>query len=197
MAAENSSFNTRASLIMRVKDSYDDESWEEFVHYYRGFICAVSRNLGVIEKDVDDITQQVILKAWKALPEFEYDSSRGRFKNWLAQMTRNVVLTFFRSRQREQNRYDEFEKQSTGVDSEFDQMIEAQWKLAIGEMAWENIKGRFSEDAVKCFEYIKQGYKNKDIAQTLGIDANTVAVYKKRIISSLQKEILKLDSHLS
>ncbi len=197
MASDHSPFNTRPSLIIKIRDSYNDNAWEEFVHFYQPFIYAVSRNLGVIEADLDDIVQKVILKAWKALPDFEYDNQKGRFKNWLAQITKNVVLTHFRTRQREQKRYESYQKELDGMDTEFESMIESQWKISIGEMAWSNIKGRFSDITIQCFDYIKQGYKNKDIAKTLNMEPNAVAVLKKRIVGSLQEEIQKLNSHLS
>ena len=197
MASGHSPFNTRPSLIIKIKDSYNDKAWEEFVHFYQPFIYGVSRKLGVSEADLDDIVQKVILKSWEALPGFEYDSQKGRFKNWLAQITRNIVLTHFRSRQREKKRYESYQKEVDEIDSGFETMIESQWKISIGEIAWNNIKDRFSDSAIQSFDHIKQGHKNKDIAKTLGIDANSVAVYKKRIVSSLQKEVQKLNSHLS
>jgi len=191
-------FETRASLILRLKDNQDGKSWEQFVKSYRPYICAVARGLGVLETDVDDIAQKVILKAWEKLPDFNYDRNIGRFKNWLAQITRNIVMTFQRSLQREHNKLQSLQENSDGLsDIEFEHLFEKQWKITIGEMAWENVKNRFSGEAIKCFELLNEGMKNSEIALKLNLKENTVAVYKKRIISLLQKEIIQLEASLS
>ena len=191
-------FETRESLILRLKNNQDDTSWEQFVVHYRPYICAVARNLGIAEDDIDDIAQQVTLKAWEKLPEFDYNRNFGRFKNWLAQVVRNIVMSYNRGLQREQNKLENFSQNLEEMqDSEFEELAERQWKLTIGEMAWENIKDRFSEDAVSCFELLNAGLKNKEIAARLNLKENTVAVFKKRIVSSLQKEILQLEASLS
>ena len=45
--------------------------------------------------------QVVMLKAWKVLPEFDYEQSKGRFRNWLAVITRNEARTFLRKKYRQ------------------------------------------------------------------------------------------------
>ena len=191
-------FETRASLILRLKNTQDEKSWEQFVESYRAYICAVARGLGINEADLDDIAQKVVLKAWEKLPEFDYDQNVGRFKNWLAQITRNIVMTYQRGRAREQNKIQSFQESFAELaEKDFELLFEKQWKITIGEMAWQNIKSRFPEDAVKCFDLLNTGMKNKEISSQLKLKANTVAVYKKRIIGALQKEIIQLEASLN
>jgi DNA-directed RNA polymerase specialized sigma24 family protein len=40
----------------------------------------------------EDLLQDIMLKAWKALPNFPYDERRGRFRGWLATVTKNTAL---------------------------------------------------------------------------------------------------------
>ncbi|MCM8540554.1 MAG: sigma-70 family RNA polymerase sigma factor [Lentisphaeraceae bacterium] len=191
-------FETRASLIFRLKDKQDEKSWDQFVKSYRPYICAVAIGLGVDNADVDDIAQKVVLKAWEKLPDFDYDRNAGRFKNWLAQIVRNIVMTFQRSQKRERNKIQSLEESSEVLsDVQFERLFEKQWKVTIGELAWQNVKDRFSEEVVQCFSLLNKGLKNNEVAEKLNLKPNTVAVYKKRIVSLLQKEIIQLDASLS
>ena len=38
MNSDNDSFRTRATLLQKIKDRQDDDSWEDFVYYYKNFI---------------------------------------------------------------------------------------------------------------------------------------------------------------
>jgi hypothetical protein len=52
---------TRASLLLRVRDSADREAWEEFVEIYGPVVHRLARNKGMQPADADDVTQQVLL----------------------------------------------------------------------------------------------------------------------------------------
>jgi RNA polymerase sigma-70 factor (ECF subfamily) len=62
---------------------------------YRGRVYAWALRLVREHEDALDIAQAVLLKAWRALPEFD---GRSRFSSWLFAMTRNECLTALRPR---------------------------------------------------------------------------------------------------
>lgn len=45
--------------------------------------------------DAEDLTEQVFLQAWKALPEYEPRSAR--FSSWLYRIAHNVIVDYYRS----------------------------------------------------------------------------------------------------
>ncbi|MDC0267556.1 sigma-70 family RNA polymerase sigma factor, partial [Akkermansiaceae bacterium] len=47
------------------------------------------------EADAWDLSQEVFLKVWKALPKFE---ARAKFSTWLYRITHNVVYDWLRKR---------------------------------------------------------------------------------------------------
>ena len=62
------SLHTRKTLIENVRKLKDDDSWEDFVHYYRAYIFAVIQGMGRTNQEAEDLSQKVLLKLWKKLP---------------------------------------------------------------------------------------------------------------------------------
>src|SRR5581483_10741543 len=76
----------------------DPGAWDDFVTRYRPAILSWCRHwLKVPESDVEDVTQEVLLKLFLAMKTFTYDPKRGRFSAWVHTVTRNTWYSFFRS----------------------------------------------------------------------------------------------------
>jgi RNA polymerase sigma-70 factor (ECF subfamily) len=70
-------------------------SYDELVIRHRGRIFAMIRNMIHQEADAWDLTQEVFIKAWHALPRFE---AKARFSTWLYRIAHNVVYDWTRRR---------------------------------------------------------------------------------------------------
>ena len=91
-----SNLPTRQTLLGRIKDQYDEESWADFVSYYKGYIFAIVKRFGLEHHDCEDLVQSVIVKMWEKLPEFQYDNTRGKFRSWLARVTTYQINDFYK-----------------------------------------------------------------------------------------------------
>ena len=91
-------WNTGQTMLLRLRDKHDDDSWEEFVSYYKQYIYNIVRYMKLNHHDATEIVQLVIIKLWKKLPTFKYDEHRGRFRNWLHTVTANQVKDFLRKK---------------------------------------------------------------------------------------------------
>ena len=190
--------NTRQTLLLRMRDKHDENSWEEFHAIYRPYIAAVILKLGIEQADVDDILQKVLLTLWEKLPEFQYDESK-RFRSWLAVVTRHACMNFIRSKKAYKSRVEK----SAGLDgeaaitlAEVEQIAEFQWKLYISNMAMEKVASFFSGKAMSVFELSLKGRAIDDIAVELGITVNSANQLKFRVKERLKKEIQRLKSDL-
>lgn len=73
----------------------DMGAYDELVIRHRGKIYAMIRNMVKNDADAWDLSQDVFIKAWQALPRFE---ARARFSTWLFRISHNVVYDWVRKR---------------------------------------------------------------------------------------------------
>ena len=198
--SNDDNYKTRQTLLQRVKDKHDDESWEDFVYYYKGFIYVVCRRMNLNHHDSEEVVQKVLLISWKKLPEFKYDNSK-KFRGWLCDLTFMCVKDFYRAVKRYNNKLkNASENQQTlnfsGNQSDIDKIAEEEWTSYIASMAFMNIKDKLSDKQIEVFEKLKKGGTPATIAEEMGIPPNTVSVYKKRVIAKLSEEINRLNHEL-
>ena len=56
-------YTTRQTLLEKIRLTNDDQTWEDFSHYYGGFINAVLRSMGFDFHDCEDLRQIILIKA--------------------------------------------------------------------------------------------------------------------------------------
>lgn len=87
---------TAAALVARAKQG-DRRAFDELVRRYRKRVVALTLHLTGNASDAEDVTQEVFLGAYRALPRFE---GRSHFFTWIYRMAVNKSLNARRSRQR-------------------------------------------------------------------------------------------------
>ena len=193
---------TRQTLLQKLQSAEEDErSWDDFVKYYEGYIYVVIHGLGVDVKDSEDLLQDVLIKVWKALPNYSYDVEKCRFRTWLCVVIRNTVFNFLdlkANKNKQKNiSYNEIKENLNLVsESEIDQIAEREWKSYISNMAWDNLKDDFSEINKKIFEASLDTDDNALLAEKFGIAESSVRVYKMRVRKAIHKEIVRLNHEL-
>jgi RNA polymerase sigma factor (sigma-70 family) len=88
----NSTPETRASLLIRVRDPADQAAWQEFVEIYRPVILSLARQKGMQEADAEDVAQVVLAAVAKAVEQREHDPRRAKFRTWLNRVAQNAIL---------------------------------------------------------------------------------------------------------
>lgn len=87
---------TAALLVARAKAG-EPQAFDALVRRYRKRIFAFALHLSGSESDADDIVQDVFLRAYRALDQFE---GRSEFFTWVYRLTLNRALDARRSRAR-------------------------------------------------------------------------------------------------
>lgn len=105
-------------LISRCQKG-DSRAFEDLVTRHRGRVYAMIQNMVKNEADAWDLSQEVFVKVWKALPRFE---ARAKFTTWLYRVVHNVVYDWVRKRKIE----------SAG---EFDDQLLKESEIAVGAKA--------------------------------------------------------------
>src|SRR5262249_31410444 len=74
---------TRYSLLSRLHDWDDQESWKEFFDTYWRLIYAVAIRSGLTDSEAQDVVQETIISVSKDIDKFKRDRELGSFKGWL------------------------------------------------------------------------------------------------------------------
>ena len=199
--AQDDPYNTRATLIQRVQNQQDEQSWAEFVEVYRRYIYAIIRSMNISEHDTEDILQQVLINLWNSLPKMDCQKIK-RFRSWLSTVTKNCVTDFIRKRTREANRLEKAAKDNTLIYlktirlPEIDSIAEREWEIHLTNLALNNIEPLFSGKAVAAFRLTLQGRSVEEIATELDLKENSVYRLKNRVKERLIQEIVHLRTEL-
>ena len=199
--SNNSDFNTRHTLLDRARNQDDKSAWSEFVEYYEQYIYNILRHIGLPTHDAEELCQDILVKLWKKLPEFTYDSARGKFRSWLGVMIRNDANRYFYTKNRKDKVIETNEdalanNQDISNDLNIDEIIESEWDSYIANLAWENVRGRFKENTQKAFTMYLEDIEVDKIAEELKVKKNTVYVYINRIETHIKEEIRNLSDQL-
>ncbi|TWU43667.1 ECF RNA polymerase sigma factor SigE [Rubripirellula tenax] len=83
---------TRASLILRLRDAADVAAWDEFVAIYGPLVYRLALGRGLQPADADDVVQQVFTAVAQSVGRWVEQPERGRFRGWLLGIARNIAL---------------------------------------------------------------------------------------------------------
>src|SRR3954471_1118795 len=91
---------TRQSLLSRLKDWNDQESWKVFFDTYWKLIYNAAVKAGLTDAEAQDVVQETVLSVLKKMPGFDYSAEKGSFKGWLLRLTSWRIVDQLRKRQK-------------------------------------------------------------------------------------------------
>jgi RNA polymerase sigma-70 factor (ECF subfamily) len=138
------------------------------------------------DQDVEDLTSETYINAWKARDRYTGDINYATA--WLLKIARNLTIDHHRRRKtRNENYLEEISTYYQVIDPKPDpeKVIEDKELFII---LWQLIQNlNFNHREIITLRYIL-GWKVKDIAQYLDIPENTVSVNIRRILSRIRRD---------
>src|SRR5947207_15706720 len=78
---------TRRSLLSRLKNWDDQESWRVFFDTYWKLIYNMAKRAGLSDPEAQDVVQETVISVLKSMADFSYQKTNSSFKRWLLQLT--------------------------------------------------------------------------------------------------------------
>ncbi len=212
---------TPKTLLRKIADfanGDDREEWQEFVDLYTPSLRRFLRQVqgGMSEADLDDVIQDVFVRLVDVLRANAIDRSKGKFRSYLASMTRRILIDRYREslvrpelgsdadavdavsspRQREAN--NSFCASDTLSSVDPGALFDVRWRQAIRAAAVEHILTRtaISEQSKRIYRALQglspgfEGLSPREVAARFGVSYDVVKQVKSRIdraISALEQ----------
>lgn len=183
---------TRSSLLRRLRDPSDGDSWREFVTLYEPLLLSYVRSRGLTDEDARDVVQDILTDLLRALPRFELDRGRGRFRTWLWQITRNALADRARRLRRRGEAEAEWRRR---LDPELQDSVgpEREWLTAyrqrVLEFALVRVRAQTQPRTWSCFEeHLLRHRSSNDVAAELSLTANSVYVNASRVLARVREQ---------
>jgi RNA polymerase sigma-70 factor (ECF subfamily) len=195
---------TRESLLNRLRNWEDQESWKDFFETYWKLLYKVARRAGLGDAEAQDIVQETVFTVARHMPEFRYDPVLGSFKAWLLTLTRSRINDYFRRKiyrrggrplpREEHIGTSLLANQAAPEPVDLGQVWDEEWQKSLVERASERVKLAVSPRLFQMFHLqVYMGMKAKDVAQRLNATRTEVYVAKYRVAALLKKEIRSLE----
>jgi RNA polymerase sigma-70 factor (ECF subfamily) len=206
------SIPTRQSLLARLKDWGDQESWREFFDTYWRLIHAAACKAGLTSTEAEEVVQEVMIAAAKKMPGFTYDPAKDSLKGWLLSVTRWKVADQFRKREKaSQVSQQPLSSETLGLGSDetshtatvervpdpddkvFDAIWDREWRENLLRAALDRVKRRANPAHYEMYHlHVVQGLSVRDTARALSVSAAAVHLAKHRLGRLVTAELKRL-----
>lgn len=195
---------TRKSLLGRLKNWQDNESWADFFNTYWKLIYNFAVQRGLAHQEAEEVVQETVLAVAKSIPNFQYDPAKCAFKTWLLTVTRSKIANQFDKRARRPPIVDPADdsRRTPLMERVGDEQAQQQWERAwdneweknLMDAAIQRVKRRVSIEQFQMFDlFVLKDWPARDVAKTLGVTIAHVYVAKHRLAKLVKKEVVILE----
>ena len=172
-------------LISKVL-SGDQQAYGSLVSRYQNYVFTLALRFTKNREDAEEVSQDIFIKAYRALADFR---GASKFSTWLYTIVNTTCITFLRKKRLEVHSLDN-EKVFEVADSQDSGMranlVEQKSRVSMVNNA---IKMLNTDDAEVITLFYKGEQTLEEIAQILGIEANTAKVRLHRARTRLKEKI--------
>ena len=166
----------------------NQQAYAEIIKRYKAFVFTLVLRYIKSREDAEELAQDVFVKAYRALADFKGDS---KFSTWLYTIVTTTCISFLRKKKLEtysmdnEKVFENIENKDSGLNAN---QVEQKSRVAMVN----NAIALLSPDDAEIVTLFYKGEQTlEEIAQVLGIEANTVKVRLHRARTRLKEKMQK------
>lgn len=184
---------TRQSLLLRAQTG-ETNAWKDLTDLYRPLILGWLNRQGVPARDLEDLSQDVLLSVVKHLPGFQHSGQRGAFRSWLRTIVCSRTADYWRA-------IDAGPPASGGSgaaaalqeiadpDSALNQQWDEEHDRYVLQCLLDLVEEEFEASTLQAFRLLAlDDVSGADAAQELGMSVAAVYVAKSRVLQRIRQE---------
>jgi RNA polymerase sigma-70 factor (ECF subfamily) len=199
---------TRRTLLSRLRNLDDQESWRTFFDLYWRLLYNVARKSGLDDIGAQEIVQETVIAVARQMPEFRYDPTRGTFRQWLLRITRRRIVDHLRRVYRQPPRAevtpesldenDEYAAAVTDQRSAIDAAWDQEWEKSTFDAALAQVRAAINPRHFQVFDYcVLKEWPASKVAATLGLNAAQVYLAKHRVAQAMKRAVRRINDERS
>jgi RNA polymerase sigma factor (sigma-70 family) len=199
---------TRDSLLSRLKDRDDHESWQDFFNTYWKLVYGVAVKAGLTDQEAQEVVQETVITVARRIPEFRYDPEVCSFKTWLLNLTRWRIVDQLRKRKPDaafKRRKSEGTPRTSTIERvadpggmDLERVWDEEWEHYIFEAAIERVKKQVSPEQFQIFALrVFKEWPVMKIARELEVSVGQVYLAKHRISALIRKQVKELEKKMT
>lgn len=190
---------TRYSLLSRLHDWDDQESWRQFFDTYWQLIYRSAMKAGLSESEAQDVVQETVITVAKDIEKFKRDRKLGSFKGWLGNIVRWRVADQLRARGPKRDAADQDAMAPASVedaqaDSPMESAWDKEWQENLLAVAISRVKREVKEEHFQIFDLlVLQETPVPEVVKRLGVGRGRLYLIKHRISKLIQQHLRDLE----
>ena len=208
-SSADDSLLTRRTLLSRLRNLDDQESWRTFFDLYWRLLYNVARKSGLDDPGAQEIVQDTVIAVARKMPEFRYDPARGTFRQWLLRITRRRIIDHLRRVYRQPPKaevapesLDEAEEHAAAITDQSSSAIDAawneEWEKSTFDAALARVRTAINPRHFQVFDYcVLKEWPASKVAATLGLNAAQVYLAKHRVAQAMKRAVRRINAERS
>ncbi len=184
---------TRASLILRLKDAADVAAWDEVAAIYGPLVFRLAVRQGLQAADADDVVQEVFAAVASSVTKWVEQPQRGRFRSWLLTIARNIAINVLTRRppgsvgRGGEEAIDTLASLPAPA-GQFSSQFDLEYQQEVYRWAAEQVRESVARVTWDAFHVTHmEGVSIADAAKQLGISVGSVYIARSRLMSRLRE----------
>src|SRR5262245_27097673 len=183
----------RQSLLLRAQ-SGEENAWKDLTDLYRPLLNGWLNRQGVPARDLEDLSQDILLTVVKHLPTFQHSGQRGAFRAWLRTIICSRTADYWRAldagtQARGGSGATAALQQVADPGSDLNRQWDEEHDRYVLDCLLDLVAEEFEPTTLNAFRRLAlDGASGADVAEELGLSVAAVYVAKSRVLGRIRQE---------